>query len=193
RARVWDPSDPEPDEWQREVTVRAARTGWVGARVAIGDGVSNTLPLTFSHDDFTATTLRPAGGPLWSTDTDDYPMRLSVGGIPVVVTACSGSSNPQTFTLDEPLPLARPDRAPVALWDPRPTGLCGEGRRVRARAVDRRADECRVSGRHVAGRREGPRVRARRGLRPRRPHPRGRAQRAARRRRVTGRDAGEPW
>jgi len=122
RARVWNPSGAEPTDWQREVTVTAARSGWVGTRVAIANGVTNAMPLTFSHDTFTAATVEPAGGPLWTTDADDYPMTLSVGGIPVVATACSGASSPQTFTVD-PLPLDRADGVPVALWDPRPIGL----------------------------------------------------------------------
>lgn len=121
RARVWDPSGAEPTGWQREVVV-GARSGWVGARTRVADGVTNPPPITFTFDDFTATAIDPPGGPLWTTDPDDYPLTLSVGGLPVVATACTGATSPQTFTV-QPLPLARVDGVPVRLWDPRPIGL----------------------------------------------------------------------
>jgi hypothetical protein len=122
RTRVWNPAGAEPTEWHREVTVDAARSGWVGTRVAVASGNTNALPIVFSHDDLVVTTVYPPDGPLWTTDSDDYPLRLSVGGIPVTATACTGEASPQTFTV-EPLPLDRADGVPVALWDPRPIGL----------------------------------------------------------------------
>jgi hypothetical protein len=61
-------------------------------------------------------------GALWTTTADDFPFYLSVGGIPVRVTACSGASSPQTFTCD-PLTHARASGVPVQLHDPRPVGL----------------------------------------------------------------------
>lgn len=38
-------------------------------------------------------------GPLWSTDADDVPFLIDVGGIPVTVTAVAGAASPQTFTV----------------------------------------------------------------------------------------------
>jgi hypothetical protein len=63
-----------------------------------------------------------AGKRRWTTTADDYPLYLSVGGLPVRATACSGTSNPQTFTVDA-LPVARTAGATVELWDPRPVGI----------------------------------------------------------------------
>jgi hypothetical protein len=47
----------------------------------------------------TSLSVQTPSGPLWSTDADDVPFTVSVGGIPVTVTAVSGSSSPQTFTV----------------------------------------------------------------------------------------------
>ncbi len=70
-----------------------------------------------------ATSLSVAStGELWTTAADDYPLSLSVGGVRVEVSACSGTSSPQTMTVSA-LPVARGSGAPVALWDPRPIGL----------------------------------------------------------------------
>ncbi len=70
-----------------------------------------------------ATSLSVAStGALWTTAADDYPLSLSVGGVRVEASACSGTSSPQTMTVAA-LPVARSSGAPVALWDPRPIGL----------------------------------------------------------------------
>ncbi len=83
-------------------------------------------------DDTTVTTLVAAGqttipvtvsaGPFWTTAADDYPLYLDVGDVRVRATACSGASNPQTFTVD-PLPVARPAGTPVKVWRPPVLGL----------------------------------------------------------------------
>lgn len=41
----------------------------------------------------------PAGKPLWTTNSQDMPLLIDVGGIVVTVTAISGTSSPQTFTV----------------------------------------------------------------------------------------------
>lgn len=71
-----------------------------------------------------ATTLSVAttSGPLWTTDPDDYPLALSVGGVRVEATACTGGSSPQTFTVAA-LPVARSSGAVVELWNPAPLGV----------------------------------------------------------------------
>ena len=62
------------------------------------------------------------GAFLWTTYADDYPLTLSVGGLPVVATACSGATSPQTFTV-APLQVARTAGMAVSLWEPRRLGL----------------------------------------------------------------------
>jgi hypothetical protein len=62
-----------------------------------------------------ATTL----GPLWTTDADDFPVQIEVAGIPVTVTAVSGASSPQTFTVTgSTVTKALPSGSEVALWRP---------------------------------------------------------------------------
>lgn len=63
-----------------------------------------------------------SGAALWTTVSDDFPFWVQVGGLPVRVTACSGSTSPQTMTVD-PLPLARSSGAAVALHEPRRLGM----------------------------------------------------------------------
>ncbi len=70
----------------------------------------------------TSISVATSAGPLWTVDTDDYPLYLDLAGVRVRATACSGTSSPQTMTVDA-LPVAAAAAAPVALWDPRPIGL----------------------------------------------------------------------
>jgi len=44
-----------------------------------------------------------AASPLWSTDASDVPFNIAVGGEHMIVTAVSGSSSPQTFTVTRSL------------------------------------------------------------------------------------------
>ena len=41
-------------------------------------------------------------GPLWTTSAvtaDDFPLTIAINGYPITVTAISGASSPQTFTV----------------------------------------------------------------------------------------------
>ena len=106
---------------------------WAVGRIAAESGDTSDMVLRLDTDGSTLaaraetgfTSLSVATGTdfaLWTTDPDDYPLTLSVGGIPVRATACSGTTSPQTFTVD-PLPLPRALGAPVALWEPRRLGM----------------------------------------------------------------------
>lgn len=63
-----------------------------------------------------------SGAALWTTAAADFPMDLDVGGIQVTATAASGSSSPQTFTVN---PTAYPLMigSTVKLWRPAVIGL----------------------------------------------------------------------
>ena len=106
---------------------------WAVGRVAAETGDTSDMAMRLDTDGATlaataakgATSLSVATtgtGALWTTAADDYPLTLSVGGLPVRATACSGSSSPQTMTVD-PLPVARSSGAPVQLWEPRRVGM----------------------------------------------------------------------
>lgn len=47
----------------------------------------------------TSLSVATASGPIWTTDAADFPMTIEVEGIPIEVTAISGASSPQTFTV----------------------------------------------------------------------------------------------
>jgi hypothetical protein len=60
-------------------------------------------------------------GPLWSTDADDYPENFLVGGQEIGVSAVSGASSPQTFTVQttgRQFVYPVPSGSPVAVADP---------------------------------------------------------------------------
>jgi len=105
---------------------------WIVGRVAAESGDTSEYLLRADTDGSTlavsaprnATTLSvaTASGPLWTTAADNYPLTLDVGGVPVVASACSGSSSPQTFTVAA-LELDRLAGSAVKLYDPRPLGL----------------------------------------------------------------------
>jgi hypothetical protein len=65
----------------------------------------------------TSLTVVTPSGPLWSTDADDVPFDVSVGGTQVTVTSVAGASSPQTFTVDA-MPLAKPGNSPIEIWQP---------------------------------------------------------------------------
>jgi hypothetical protein len=105
---------------------------WFAAEVAAETGDSNEFVFRLDTDGATLVGDYAAGavslvvatptGPLWTTDTDDYPFTLTVGGVPVRATGCSGASSPQTFTVD-PLTVPRTGGLPVAVHDPAPLAL----------------------------------------------------------------------
>lgn len=47
----------------------------------------------------TSLSVATSSGPLWTRSTDDFPLTIDVGGIAVTVTAISGTTSPQTFTV----------------------------------------------------------------------------------------------
>lgn len=70
----------------------------------------------------TSISVATPSGPLWTTEIDDFPLQLDVGGVLVTATACSGSSSPQTFTI-APLPVGRPAGVPVTVGRPNRVSL----------------------------------------------------------------------
>jgi hypothetical protein len=63
------------------------------------DSDSSTLSQSYAPG-VTSISVATSGGTLWTTSASDFPMDLSVGGIQVTATAASGSSSPQTFTVN---------------------------------------------------------------------------------------------
>jgi len=60
-----------------------------------------------------------ASGPLWTTTADDFPFDVEVGGIRVTVTAISGGSSPQTFTVTgATVTKALSSGSAVTVWRP---------------------------------------------------------------------------
>lgn len=108
----WDP-------WG--VGIAAATTGETDDRVLRADTSGSFLASSASAGATSISVTTPAG-PRWTRNSDDYPLMLSVGGIPVEATACSGTGTTQTFTI-EPLPFARSSNAEVKLYNQRPLGL----------------------------------------------------------------------
>jgi hypothetical protein len=57
-------------------------------------------------------------GTLWSTDAADYPVPITIGGEELNLTAVSGASSPQTFTVTRSIngvSKSHPAGAPVTL------------------------------------------------------------------------------
>ncbi|ANN16258.1 hypothetical protein SD37_11780 [Amycolatopsis orientalis] len=95
------------------------------AEAAVATGDTNPWVFRAETDGSTVNTTAAAGatslsvatpsGPLWTTIADDFPLYLDVGGIKVRATGCTGTSSPQTFTVDA-LPAARAAGTPVSVW-----------------------------------------------------------------------------
>lgn len=100
------------------VGVAAQTSGDTGEYVLRADTSGSTLLIGV---DVGATSLSIATntGPVWTTDADDVPFTVKIGGIPVTVTAVSGASSPQTFTVDpSTVTKGLPANSDVRLWNP---------------------------------------------------------------------------
>ena len=110
----------------------AAATGSTGDDICHMDTDSSQLN-TSAVAGATSISVRTNSGPLWVTsaaDADSFPFYITVGGLRVQVTAISGASSPQTFTLASPgLPAAKTGSttpgagAPISIWRPPVVGL----------------------------------------------------------------------
>lgn len=110
----------------------AAATGSTGDDICHMDTDSSQLN-TSATAGATSISVRTNSGPLWvqsSVDADSFPFWITVGGLRVQVTAISGASSPQTFTLASPgLPAAKTGSttpgagAPINIWRPPVLGL----------------------------------------------------------------------
>ncbi|QJY51247.1 hypothetical protein [Pseudonocardia broussonetiae] len=70
----------------------------------------------------TSISVATPSGPLWSTNPDDYPLYLDIGGVRVRATTCVGTASPQTFAVNA-LGIDRAAGSPVRVWNPPVLGL----------------------------------------------------------------------
>lgn len=71
----------------------------------------------------TSLSVATAAG-LWTTNTDDFPLTIDVGGVAVTVTAITGASSPQTFTVTgSTVTKALAGGLAVTVHDPKVLGL----------------------------------------------------------------------
>lgn len=107
--------------WQ--VGQYAATSGDTNEHVLRAEGDGSTLASAASAG-ATSLSVATASGPLWTTDSDDLPMTIEVEGTPITVTAISGGSSPQTFTVTgSTVVRALSSGAAVTLHQPRVLGL----------------------------------------------------------------------
>lgn len=88
-----------------KVVTLAAATGTTLDTVGRYESDGSTIVSSVAFGGTSLSVATPSG-PLWtqsSVTADDFPLTIAVNGIPVTVTAISGASSPQTFTV---LPLA---------------------------------------------------------------------------------------
>ena len=76
-------------------TLTAIPAGPSDARLSPG---ASTLNTSAGPDD-TSMSVRTSVGPLWTTAAADYPLDVIIAGELITVTAVSGTSSPQTFTV----------------------------------------------------------------------------------------------
>lgn len=108
----------------------AAATGSTGDDICHMDTDSSQLNTSASLG-ATSISVRTNSGPLWvqsSADADSFPFYITVGGLRVQVTAISGASSPQTFTISALLAAKTGSTtpgagAPISIWRPPVLGL----------------------------------------------------------------------
>jgi hypothetical protein len=65
------------------------------------DTTASELQAQFISGTNTSMSVSVTEGPLWTTDTDDFPFDITCSGVVLTVTAISGGSSPQTFTITQ--------------------------------------------------------------------------------------------
>lgn len=70
-----------------------------GVHDRLADAANSTLTTAIDSTSTSLSVTTPAGVALWSTDAADYPSTADIEGERVTVTAVSGSTSPQTFTV----------------------------------------------------------------------------------------------
>jgi hypothetical protein len=102
----------------------AAATGSIGDDICHMDTDSSQLSASVAAGAMSIS-VRTNSGPRWvatSEDADSFPFDIDLSGIRATVTAISGTTSPQTFTLSAPLPRAFTGSttpgagAPVKVW-----------------------------------------------------------------------------
>lgn len=100
------------------IGLAAAVSGDLGVDVLRADTAGSTVVAAVGPG---ATSVQVSSTDIgaWTTDADDVPFTVSVSGVAVTVTAVTGATSPQTFTLD-PATVTKtlPAGAAVALWNP---------------------------------------------------------------------------
>ncbi|TDD25058.1 hypothetical protein E1287_37645 [Actinomadura sp. KC06] len=87
--------------WSWEITTNASPAGpWtVGVRDSSRRGTAGSELAAPVDADDTSWSVATTTGPLWTTDVAEFPFDLLVGGERVTVTAITGASSPQAFTV----------------------------------------------------------------------------------------------
>lgn len=70
----------------------------------------------------TSISVGTPSGPLWTTDPDDFPLVIEIGGVTATVTSIAGASSPQTFTITD-LGYDKSTGAEVTVHQPTRLGL----------------------------------------------------------------------
>jgi hypothetical protein len=111
--------------WERwNVGLLSATTGTTSTRSLMRLDTDGASIGVASLTGATSLTVTTPSGPLWTTNSDDFPFYAEIAGIPVQVTGITGSTSPQTFTVtgsDVLKPFVVGD--PVQVWKPTPLGL----------------------------------------------------------------------
>lgn len=95
----------------------AADTGDTNPYLLRADTDGSTITQAYAAGATSIQIATVAGMPVWTTVADDCPLQINVQGYPVTVTAITGATSPQTFTVSA-LPTAVPANASTSLWQP---------------------------------------------------------------------------
>ena len=112
--------------WEGRINGSPAGPWVVGVRdddtLGVRDTAGSELAAPFTSGTSTSMSVATTLGPLWTTNAAHMPLVLDVAGVQLQVTAISGGSSPQTFTVTQ-APLngfakTIPTGTPVRVWSP---------------------------------------------------------------------------
>ncbi len=107
---------------------------WTIAVLAADSGDTNAFLCRLDTDGANVSQAYPAGspalsvvtpsGPVWTTNADDFPLYVMIGGLRITVTNVTNATSPQVFTVDPTTVLKQVnDGDAVTVWDETVLGL----------------------------------------------------------------------
>lgn len=114
-----------PQDWTVDHNCSPASPWDVGlvGTMRVDTPIGGTVTTVDTTNGAASLVVNVLAGHIWSTSSAQYPVDLSVGGVKLTATGCSGGASPQTFTISPTIGQVIPAGSDVQLWTPAIVGM----------------------------------------------------------------------